>query len=486
MRIDCVFSVIASLLFVLGCNCIEKLSNATTESNICKLISSSQSPIDVIEDGRTLLFFATASSSLSGVNYHINNNFQNQIKQLNLGLSMAIFDNIDANTSKIQIDIKNNDICNAQSVYAVNYYNIKSKIIYCDPKKGSLGGSGTRNEPFPALSTLLQSGYHPSPNEVIFLLDGNHGDVFLSGEDFSVCSASNASPILNSIQFINANNIALRSVEILSNKVNSDAIVWIDSLSSKIQISNCFIGSDVDIHELESLTWKKNVYTGIYCNGTACTFRYNLIQDVFHGFQSNGDSTIFDCNIIDRFCGDAIRNTGDNSTYSNNFITNALIDDYYDPLGNHDDMFQAWTHDLPIKNITISDNIAISYTDTTITNLAKIVQGLVCFDGFAENWRIENNIVLTDHPHGIALYGAKDCFINNNIVMRHPGRKHSFESDPWIMIHDHKDGRESKNTTLFQNKASNFRFESKDIISTNNTLLDSLMQDKMYEYYGWK
>ena len=45
------------------------------------------------------------------------------------------------------------------------------------------------------------------------------------------------------------------------------------------------------------------------------------------------------------------------------------------------------------------------------------LQGLGCFDGFYIDWVIENNLVVTDHWHGISLCGAVNCRIVNNTVV---------------------------------------------------------------------
>ncbi|MEZ4908040.1 MAG: hypothetical protein R2771_10490 [Saprospiraceae bacterium] len=113
-------------------------------------------------------------------------------------------------------------------------------------------------------------------------------------------------------------------------------------------------------------------------------------------------------NTIYYFAGDGIRNTGDNNIFRFNCIYDAIIDDYYEPGGNYDDMFQAWTFGNPIKNIVIENNLGISCTDSNLNYKAKIVQGIVCFDGFEERLDYKNNIVITDHPHGISLLEQLD------------------------------------------------------------------------------
>ncbi|MEZ4907257.1 MAG: hypothetical protein R2771_06390 [Saprospiraceae bacterium] len=81
-------------------------------------------------------------------------------------------------------------------------------------------------------------------------------------------------------------------------------------------------------------------------------------------------------------------------------------------------------------NINIIGNQVtdISYDDLPLQT--TVMQGLVDFDGFAENWVIENNLVVIHHPHGISLYGATNCKIINNTVVKNPFRKYFTTENP--------------------------------------------------------
>ncbi len=76
------------------------------------------------------------------------------------------------------------------------------------------------------------------------------------------------------------------------------------------------------------------------------------------------------------------------------------------------------------------------------------MRGIDCFDGFFEDWVIENNVVITDHWHGITLLGATNCQIINNTVVNlntvRPG-------PPWIQIGNHKNGSASTGNIVRNN-----------------------------------
>ena len=97
------------------------------------------------------------------------------------------------------------------------------------------------------------------------------------------------------------------------------------------------------------------------------------------------------------------------------------------------------------------------------------------FDGFSEDWVITNNLVVQDHPHGISLYGAKNCKIVNNTVIRNPLELFYNGSDPWVRINKHKDNRFSTGNLVRNNISGAFIMDAipgsddHNTVSTNYT-----------------
>jgi parallel beta-helix repeat protein len=226
--------------------------------------------------------------------------------------------------------------------------------------------------------------------------------------------------------------------------------VTIDDKSHNIELSNCEIGHSDIASDWTEDDWKNDCRDGIFSKGNSISIVNNLISYTYHSLDTRGTNNVITHNIIDRFAGDAIRNTGSENVITFNTMKNAVIADYDEPGGNHDDLYQSWTFEEAIKDVVLSNNIAIAYCDADLKFPSRVVQGLVCFDGFVENWTIENNLVLVDHPHGITLLGARNCKVLNNTVSRNPLRSASFESEPWIMIEKHKDSR-SGNSNVIRN-----------------------------------
>jgi parallel beta-helix repeat protein len=133
---------------------------------------------------------------------------------------------------------------------------------------------------------------------------------------------------------------------------------------------------------------------------------------------------------------------------------------------NHDDLFQAFTAVPGVgpacKNDTIRGNLFVNTTDTN-RPFVGVTQGIGCFNGPFENWIVENNIVMTDHYHGISFYDATNCKIVNNTVMDpylvtpvDPFENNSSSTGPaWIYL----DGA-STNNIVKNNLANTMNFAS--------------------------
>src|SRR5205814_10529492 len=94
-----------------------------------------------------------------------------------------------------------------------------------------------------------------------------------------------------------------------------------------------------------------------------------------------------------------------------------------------------------------------------------------CFDGFFDGWVVENNVVATDHWHGISFYGMKNSRVVNNTVIdvntASPG-------PPWIMVTAHKNGMASQNVLVRNNLATDYDVSGDSITQDHNTTLKDL------------
>lgn len=331
-----------------------------------------------------------------------------------------------------------------------------------------------------------KKNHHPI---TIFLNSGSYRNFTIKNQsNITLVPAMGQKPTLQGITIENSSNIQILSLDIQAEKKEGkkDFYVKIDKASSNITVANCKIQAAEETEPWEPKDWQSKAGNGIFSEGDNCIFKNNLIRHIHHGIETKGNNCIVANNIIIRFAGDAIRNTGNNNIFDSNYLADALVDDYSAKGGNHDDLFQSWTFDKPISNLIIKNNIAISCTDTLNHLLSKNVQGIACFDGFEENWIIENNLVILEHPHGIALFGANNCKIKNNKIIYNPFQKYQFESLPWIMIHDHKDGRKSHNNLITNNITSAIAVKDKESATiTNNTITSKPFSKYFQDYQNW-
>jgi MYXO-CTERM domain-containing protein len=122
-----------------------------------------------------------------------------------------------------------------------------------------------------------------------------------------------------------------------------------------------------------------------------------------------------------------------------------------------------------VKGVVLRGNVFINREDPN-QKLSNEMQGIGCFDGMFDGWVVENNVVITDHWHGISFYGMTNSRIVNNTVIdlddAQPG-------PPWIMVTAHKDGRASENVVVRNNLATDYDLTGNAITDDHNTTLTS-------------
>ena len=472
-------------VFLISCNSkSEKLIYQIPKDILLSPIQN----LEVIQGARTQVFISAVDQHLENLKISCSNSKPFiRLSTPKNGLSILTLDAKQKANIPIQINL-----ANAKDSTIINFnVNIKKALVpiyYCDPNQKTTTGKGTKENPFASLETILSSEFVPEKNSVFLLLNGEHGNPIINKNDITIAAAAGHHPNVNTLLFKDASNVVLSGINIGNPKEDfhpKEYLVTIDSSCVHIVIQNCLIETSAETSAWAANDWQERAANGIMCQAKNTIIQNNLIRNIFHGIQTENNHIEVKYNTVDRFSGDAIRNIGSHNTYSFNLLKNAVLDDYSAPKGNHDDLFQSWTFDRAIENIVLKNNIAISCAESDLPLKSRVVQGIACFDGFEKNWLIENNLVITDHPHGIALYGAEDCKIINNVVLRNPFRIAQFESDPWIMINNHKDGRLSKHNVVENNLTSALNLVAKDVENINNTIVDSIGTKIFVDYQGW-
>lgn len=227
---------------------------------------------------------------------------------------------------------------------------------------------------------------------------------------------------------------------------------------SNVEISNSTIRSTEDISGWEKADWLSNAANGINVNGDDVRLINNRISNVNFGLIVRGKYALVSNNSIQNFSGDGMRGLGDYGVFEYNTVKNNYVVDR-----NHDDAFQSWSvgpkgsGDGVVKGIVLRGNVFINREDPDQKYKGPL-QGIGAFDGMFKDWVIENNLIMVNSWHGIALFGAENCRIINNTVVH---QELSLEKMTWITIRDHKNGTPSQNCTVRNNLTNSVRVISK-------------------------
>jgi len=189
------------------------------------------------------------------------------------------------------------------------------------------------------------------------------------------------------------------------------------------------------------------------------------------GISAGSGQVVENCEVRG-FAADAYRGFG-NVILRNNFCCHPVNN----KSGNHDDMFQSFNLavDPPMYDMTLEGNTFMTWMpdEKFPIELQSLCQGIGMFDGFWNRLTIRNNLIMTDHWHGISVYGARDSVIEDNVVLNILGDKIVNSKRPWMMVTSHKNGTPSERVTVRNNKALNYSMSDKtvDLVFENNERL---------------
>ncbi|UCC99774.1 MAG: hypothetical protein JSW66_07790, partial [Phycisphaerales bacterium] len=117
--------------------------------------------------------------------------------------------------------------------------------------------------------------------------------------------------------------------------------------------------------------------------------------------------------------------------------------------------------------VVLRGNTIINYDDPNQPYRGTL-QGIGCFDGAFVDWVVENNVVITDHWHGITLSGARNCLVINNTVL---DRNNTRPGPPWIRVGNHKKGTAPVNCVVRNNLATTFN-NAAGVLQENNLTIE--------------
>ncbi len=314
--------------------------------------------------------------------------------------------------------------------------------------------------------------------DAVVLHEGYYGDLALAGRfdsETSVEAAEGESARARTLVIRDSENLRVSGLSISlshAETYSTDTMVSVGGNSSDVTVSDCEIFSvpDSEIESWSATDWAELPGTAISVRSPDTVIWGNRIRNVGYGISINYDAprATVSHNHIQNFSRDGLRGIADDGVFEYNTVLDA-----YDVDDHHDDFFQSWSYEdgvvgtTVVRGVVLRGNLFVNFTDPD-RPFAGSAQGIGCFDGFFEDWIVENNVVIVNHWHGITFLGARNMRIVNNTVLDNalgegPG-------PPWINVSAHKDGSVSSGILLRNNLTQDITLEADDSTEDHNLL----------------
>jgi hypothetical protein len=377
--------------------------------------------------------------------------------------------------------------------------------FYIDPVNGSNAGDGSAAHPwrslqavfdanlietrdwpdFPYTATMqlevINAGAPVRAGDTLWLRSGYHGDLVIADAyntaPITIAPQPGQSPKIRSVLVRSAQNWILRDLSVSPSYAPTNEALTMVSIEDHnwfgpawdIEYSGGNLFSVADASSWGADEWINLASDGVYVGADRINVHDVHIRNVRFGIGVDGADARIRRNVIDGFSADGLRGLGDNGLFEYNTVKNDYIGDELDE--NHDDGFQSWSIGSDghvgtgeVRGVTLRGNLFINAEDPN-NPLRGTLQGIGCFDGLFVNWVVENNVVITDHWHGISFYGMRDSRIVNNTVI---DLNNASPGPPWIGVFAHKDGRPSQNVIVRNNLATDYTLTGTNITNDHN------------------
>ena len=370
-----------------------------------------------------------------------------------------------------------------------------AEVFYVDPVNGTPAGDGSPGNPWRTIEEVIAGDLietrdweeHPyvpglalipvnpgapvGAGDRLLLRTGYHGEIFLRGAynlaPITIAAQAGHTPRVSKLTVSAAQHWVLRGLSIspahATPPLDTGLIVDVENHnwfgpSWDVTVEDCDIFSVNDASGWTAQQWVDLPASGIDVSGDRVTILDNVVRNVRFGISVGGDDARILRNLVSDFSADGLRGLGDRGLFEGNRVQNNYVDGPID--GNHDDGFQSWSVGPggvgtgEVRDVVLRGNVFVNHVNPAHP-LRASMQAIGCFDGRFVNWVVENNVIVTDHWHGISLYGADNARILNNTVIdldaASPG-------PPWIMLNEH-DGVPSTNSLVRNNIATDYALD---------------------------
>jgi parallel beta-helix repeat protein len=235
--------------------------------------------------------------------------------------------------------------------------------------------------------------------------------------------------------------------------------------SEDLVIEDCFVYSVLDTRAWSAQDWIHKTSSGIWLgrHGRAHVARNNYVLNTRFGINLCAPECLAEGNVIANFSGDGLRVTRDGQIAQYNIVKNVFVG-AADGDANHDDGIQVFLFNAgtgTLRDVTLRGNLILAREIDGLP-FPNGLQGLGCFDGPLVPFTVEKNVVCVNHYHGISLYDAQGCTIQDNACYsRWPDR-----AKPWIMLGQKK--KQAAGNFVRNNLAHSFNFKDDADVKTEN------------------
>lgn len=333
---------------------------------------------------------------------------------------------------------------------------------FSDPIHGSMTNAGTSSSPWSSLEAIFAANKTFRAGDTIRLRNGHHGAPSIKGHNagyVTIAPQAGHSPTLKCVVFKDASRWILENVTISPETAPPYSKVTLLNIMrncTSVVVRGSALYSVADASGWSAAQWSTNACNGIRLDGTQCRIASNVVRNVKFGITVTGAHNRIEGNEVNFFSGDGLRSLGNYNMFEYNLVRNSMdVDD------NHDDGFQSWSvAGRKVGMGTVYGNVlrgnVIIQNDVPGRPFQGPLQGIGCFDGFYEDWVVENNLVIVDQWHAIAFYGAINCRVVNNTVVEQIAGPNT----PWIYVGDHKTRGHGRGNVVANNLACRFNIHA--------------------------
>lgn len=333
-----------------------------------------------------------------------------------------------------------------------------------------------------------------SDGDTIKVGPGSYGYVVIRGDSFNQVNVGGniilgGAPTLNSNVTIESlypdNRAQIRNIDVrVSNHWTFSGLDILPPPSGTAFTAVKFSGNDNrlensiisygDNSDWTAADWNNNAGRGVFVSGSNNRFHNNYVHSVSGGFVVDHAATNTQAthNTVNGVAGDAVKALGDHTLLENNLFKN-----FKDVNNNHDDCVQSFSKENgvigagSVVGLTIRGNLCIANEDKADPFYSG-TQGYAIFNGTAEDWVVENNILVTSTYHGIFMAAAENALIANNTILDDDGSINGANT-VWIRANGAGSGN------IISDNITNKVVQNPNILIQNNAEID------LAEYDDW-